>query len=130
MFTFSSSIHLTERKARMGKEWESVRWVVGYTAAELNGPPASVLYYKDIREAYKKATEHVKEHPDNGFCSIGPDSTLKCWELRKDCKAKFKKTSENIVLCYHPKELNLDENAKPDIEESETDEWTYTYLHY
>ena len=103
-------------------------WVAGYTVSEQNGPPTLVTNYKDegMCEAYKQANKFVEDNYNNGMCTVGPDSFLKCWKLEKGCKAKFKRISENILLCYYHGHLNLDDETKA-VVKSDTFKWTYFY---
>jgi hypothetical protein len=103
-------------------------WVAGYTASEHNGMPTLVTDYKDegMREAYKKANKFVENNQKSGFCTVGPDSFLKCWEVKNGCKAKFKKISENVLLCYYHGELSLDDETMK-VVKNDTFEWTYFY---
>ena len=55
-----------------------------------------------MREAYKQANKFVEDNYNDGMCTVGPDSFLKCWKLEKGCKAKFKRISENILLWLLP----------------------------
>ncbi|KAJ7382643.1 hypothetical protein OS493_033699 [Desmophyllum pertusum] len=76
-------------------------WEPGYTPDVHCGAPKVTEDYKDdpkgIQAAYRKARKYVNEDPGRRFCTIGPESWLKCWEVDKGYKAKFKRVNDNVT---------------------------------
>ena len=106
-------------------------WAPGY-AADYCGSPMIVKNYKDdpsgIQAAYKRAADLVHEYPQCRFCTIGPESWLKCWELETYKAAKFKKVNENVVLHFH-KSLNFEKEPKLVELIGQTEKyWGYLYF--
>ena len=103
-------------------------WIAGYKATEQNGPPNVTENYKDteINKAYKQARKYVEKDGKCDFCSIGPDSFLKCWKLDKGHKANFRKVSENVLTFYSYDGLKLDDETKTELKKTDF-EWQYLY---
>jgi hypothetical protein len=106
-------------------------WAAGHRASKENGPPAEMRKCKNMEEAIKQANEYVGKNYKDGFCTVGSDCFLQCWKLKKECKAKFEKTSQNIFLCYYHGELSLDDETKAEIDnDGKQKKYDWTYLYY
>ncbi|KAJ7382640.1 hypothetical protein OS493_033696 [Desmophyllum pertusum] len=59
-------------------------WEPGYTPDVHCGAPKVTEDYKDdpkgIQAAYRRANKYVDDNPERTFCTIGPQSWLKCWK--------------------------------------------------
>ncbi|KAJ7382637.1 hypothetical protein OS493_033693 [Desmophyllum pertusum] len=106
-------------------------WEPGYTPDVHCGAPKVTEDYKDdpkgIQAAYRKARKYVNEDPGRRFCTIGPESWLKCWEVDKGYKAKFKRVNDNVLLYFNNGyfEVDKDERAKIVYEDYK---WEYLYF--
>ena len=72
-------------------------WLPGYAPDQCGAPSLEENYVKDgIQEAYRKAGKFVEKNSNSAFCTVGPDTWLKCW--KSENKPKFKKVKDNVVL--------------------------------
>lgn len=105
-------------------------WVPGY-APDHCGAPKEVKDYKDdpkgIQAAYRKANQYVNQHPDCAFCTIGPQSWLKCWQVDKGSKAKFKRVDENVLLYFNQGKLDVEKDKRAELLYKNY-EWGYLYF--
>lgn len=105
-------------------------WVPGY-APDHCGPPKEVKDYKDdpkgIQAAYRKASQYVNQHPDCAFCTIGPQSWLKCWQVDKGSKAKFKRVDDNVLLYFNQGKLDVEKDKRAELL-YQNYEWGYLYF--
>ncbi|KAJ7382638.1 hypothetical protein OS493_033694 [Desmophyllum pertusum] len=100
-----------------------------YTPDHCHAP--QVTNYKDdpkgIQAAYRKAQKYVDEDPERRFCTIGPESWLKCWEVDKGYKAKFKRANDNVLLYFNKGYLDVEKDARAKLL-YEDYKWGYLYF--
>ena len=86
-------------------------WLPGYAPDQCGAPSLEENYVKDgIQEAYRKASKFVEKNSNCAFCTVGPDTWLKCW--KSENKPKFKKVKDNVVLHLNFYYLKIEEDSK------------------
>ena len=88
-------------------------WLPGYEPDHCHKP---YIDEKEggIQEAYRKAAKFVKENPNDGYCTVGPGTWLKCWKSENE--PKFKKVKDNVVLHLNCQYLKVEEHSKNKME--------------
>ena len=89
-------------------------WVPGLKPDQSGRPQKEEDYSeKGIREAYKEADSYVTKDPKRRFCTIGPQCSLKCWEVAElTKKTTFTTVNDNVVLRFQWKELKVDDKTQ------------------
>ena len=86
-------------------------WLPGYAPDQCGAPSLEENCVKDgIQEAYRKAGKFVEKNSNCAFCTIGPDTWLKCW--KSEHEPKFKKVKDNVVLHLNFYHLKIEEDSK------------------
>lgn len=89
-------------------------WLPGYVPDHCHEPYIEEKVKGGIQEAYRKAAEFVKKNPNDGFCTVGPETWLKCW--KNEHEIKFKKVEANVVLHLNIYYLKIEEDSKNKME--------------
>ena len=108
----------------------SLVWVPGYAPDQCGAPKLNKDYKDDpkgIQAAYRKASQYVDENPGCTFCTIGPQSWLRCWEVDKGFKAKFKRVDENVLLHFHEGKLKVEKDKRAELLYQDY-KWGYLYF--